>query len=104
LELNGAPVDISSDDSAGWRELLANISGQDEVNITVSGVTKDQVLKNDWFGNTRTRVATITDADGSVLSGTFYLAAYTEKASYKDARTFQATLNSSGPVTFTPGS
>lgn len=104
IELNGAPVDISSDDSAGWRELLPNLSAQDEVNITITGVTKDLALKTDWFANTRTRTASFTDPDGSVITGSFFLAAYSEKASYKDARSFSATLNSSGPVTFTPGS
>lgn len=103
LELNGAPIDITSDENSGWRTLLA-VSGQDEVNITVSGVAKDNILKTDWFAGTRTRTASFTYPDGGVITGTFYLASFKEKAPYKDAMTFDATLNSSGPVTYTPGS
>lgn len=103
LELNGSPIDITSDESLGWRTLL-DVSAQDEVNITISGVTKDTRLRTDWFAGTRTRPVTLTDPDGSVVSGSFYLASYKEKGPYKDARTFEATLNSAGAITYVPGS
>lgn len=103
LELNGALIDITSDENGGWRTLL-DVSAQDEVNLTLSGVTKDRVLKDAWNSGARTAPCVMTDPDGTVLSGMFYLASYKEKASFKDARTFDVTLNSTGAITYTPGS
>jgi hypothetical protein len=47
------------------------------------------------------QTATITYPDGGVLSGTFFLASYTDTGAYHDATTFQAELQSSGPVSYT---
>lgn len=103
VTLNGDPVDISSDDDAGWRALLLNKSGVDQVDLKISGVTKDKTLKNDWFAGTRTRSTVVTYPDGSTLTGMFYLANYADKGPYNDATTFEATLSSSGPVVWAPG-
>ncbi len=103
MTVNGDAVDISSDDDAGWRALLANVSAQDQVDVKLSGVTKDRTLKNDWFQGNRTRTGSLTYPDGSVLTGTFYLANYAEKGVYNDAVTFDASLTSSGVITWTPG-
>lgn len=100
--LNGEPIDITADDSSGWRELLS-VAAQDQVDISLSGVTKNDALKQDWFGGTRTQVATITYEDGGVLTGTFFLVSYTDTGAYNDAVTFEAELQSSGTVTYTPG-
>ena len=59
-------------------------------------------LKDDWFNGDRMQTATITYPDGGVLSGTFFLASYTDTGAYNDATTFQAELQSSGPVSYTP--
>lgn len=101
LELNGEAIDITSDENSGWRTLLSNISQQDEVQITLSGVTKDTRLKTAWFANERTQPITLNYADGSSITGTFYMSSYKEGMSYKEAVTFDATLMSSGAVTYT---
>ena len=101
LTINGEAIDVTSDDDSGWRKLL-EVAAQNQVDISVSGVTKSQVLKTDFFNGTRTRTASITYPDGAVLSGTFYLSEYTETGAYNDAVTFEATLMSSGAVIFTP--
>lgn len=101
LELNGEPIDVTADDSNGWRELLA-VPAENQANISLSGVTKDHRLKTDWFAGTRTRLATLRYSDGTEISGSFYLATYNETAVYNDAAAFEATLQSTGPVTLTP--
>jgi predicted secreted protein len=98
---NGEAIDVSSDDSDGWRELLSE-AGENAVDISLSGVTKDKTLKTDWFAGNRTKTVELTYPDGGVLSGTFFLVSYTDTGPYKDATTFEATLQSSGPVTYTP--
>jgi len=102
LELNGAEINVTSDEDNGKRTLLT-VSAEDEVNISISGVTKSNALKTDWFNGTRTRTATLTYPDGGVLTGTFYLSSYKDTGPYNDAATFEATLLSSGAVTFIPG-
>lgn len=104
VELNGEPIDITSDEDAGIRTLIANLSAQDEVNLSVSGVTKDQRLKAAWFSNpnSRTQTVTLVYPDGSSISGTFFLSSFSETEPYNDATTFEASLMSSGVVTFTP--
>jgi TP901-1 family phage major tail protein len=101
IEISGEPIDISSDDSAGWRELLT-VAGENQVTIGISGVTKNDALKVDWFAGTRTQTATITYEDGGVLTGQFFLASYSDTGTYNDANTFEADLQSTGVVTYTP--
>lgn len=101
ITINGEPIDVTSDDDDGWRNLLT-IPGQKQVDISLSGVTKSHALKADWFGDNRTRAVVITYPDGDTLSGNFYLSEYSETGSYNDAVTFEATLMSDGVVTYTP--
>lgn len=99
VALNGEPVDVSDDDSAGWRELL-DVAGENTVDISISGVTKDGALKEDWFAGNRTQAVTITYPDGGVLSGDFFLVNHNDTGPYKDAATFEASLQSTGAVDY----
>lgn len=108
VECNGEPIDITSDENDGIRTLLS-LAAQDEVNLTLSGVTKDTRLKAAWFArgadneaSERMQHVTLQYPDGSQISGDFFMASYTEGENYKEATTFQTSLQSSGPVTFTP--
>lgn len=103
ITLNGEAINTTSDEDGGWRKLL-EVSAEDSVDIALSGITKDHILKAAYFGggSSRTAVTSLTYPDGAVLTGTFYLANYSETGTYNDATTFSATLNSSGEVTFTP--
>lgn len=102
LSFNGEGVDITSGEDNGYRTLLTNISAQDEVEITVSGVTKDTRMKEAWSNGEKTQPITIIYPDGSTFTGTFFLSSYSEGEPYNDASTFDATLMSSGQTTFTP--
>lgn len=101
IAIAGEPINISSDEDNGWRALLAE-AGENQVDITISGVTKDAVLKTAWFNGSRQAAVTITYPNGDELSGTFHLASFTDTGPYNDATTFEATLNSTGAVVFTP--
>jgi predicted secreted protein len=101
VALNGEPVDVSADDSSGWRELL-DVAAENQVDLSLSGVTREDQLKQDWFGGNRTKAVTITYPDGGVIAGDFYLANYNETGTYNDAVTFDAELQSTGVVTYTP--
>ena len=101
IELNGEPIDISSDDDNGWRTLLA-VPAENQVNISLSGVSKNRVLQTDWFAGTRLKPATVTLDDGTTLAGSFFLASFSLTGEYKDAIVFEASLQSSGPIVYTP--
>lgn len=102
VAFNGEPVDVSDGASDGWRELLAE-AAENSIDISLSGVTKSDALKQSWFdAEDRIKPAVLTYPDGGVLSGNFYLASFSETGPYKDATTFEAELQSSGEVTYTP--
>lgn len=103
VQLNGAAIDVTSDDSNGWRELLT-VAATNQVSISISGVTKDTRLITDWAAGNRTQQARFEYPDGSSVSGVFYLESYTDTGPYNNAATFQAALLSSGVITYTPGS
>ena len=76
---------------------------QAQVDVSLSGVTKSHTLKVDWFAGNRTKYAEIEYDDGAKIEGTFFLSSYSETGVYNDAATFEATLMSSGIVTYTAG-
>ena len=100
IALNGTPVDITSDDDDGWRALLS-VPGQNEVTLSIGGVTKSDALKADWFAGSRTKTAEIEYPDGKIISGSFSLSTYTDTGPYNDATTFEAEILSTGVVTYT---
>ncbi len=99
--LSGSAVDVSSDEDNGWRKLL-EVAQQNEVNVSLSGVTKNGTLKGAWFSGARTGILVLTYPDGATMTGTFYLASYNETGPYNNATTFDAELQSSGEITYTP--
>jgi predicted secreted protein len=101
VEFGGDPIDITSDDSSGRRELLEEPS-QRQIDLSVSGVTKSAVLRSAYMAGEFLEEMTVTYADGGVLSGDFFLASYSDTGPYNDGQTFEASFQSSGPVTYTP--
>lgn len=102
IAFNGEPINVTSDEDEGWRTLIADVAAENQVDITLSGVTKDTRLKIDWFAMTRTRSASFTYPNGDVISGTFMISAFSEGVPYNDAITFECTLQSTGEVFYAP--
>jgi predicted secreted protein len=103
ITVNAEPIDITSDEDNGWRLLLSDAVGERSVEISISGVTKDHRFLADLMGGTYQRAVVITFPNGATLSGTFQLASTGQTAPYKDAQAFDATLQSSGAITFVAG-
>jgi TP901-1 family phage major tail protein len=103
VTLGGEAIDITTDSSLGWRELL-DVPSTQSVDLSCSGVTMDDVLRNAWFNGERMGSAEFVYPDGGVISGTFYLQEYSDTGSHEDAITFEATFASSGTVTYVSGS
>jgi TP901-1 family phage major tail protein len=106
VSFSGEAVDITNDDSGGWRELL-DAAGVNGVEISCSGVALDDTLRADWFSGAsatgkRMQKAAFQYKDGGKIAGTFYLQEYSETGNHDDQITFEATFLSSGVVTYTP--
>lgn len=107
ITLNGEAVDVTNDDSAGWRTLL-DAAQVNSVDIPCSGVLEDDTLRADWFNGeavgsgTRLQPAAFEYPDGGRITGNFYLQDYSETGNHDGEVTFECTFMSSGPVTYTP--
>lgn len=105
IKWNDQVIDVSSDEDGGKRVLLA-ATGQDEVDITLSGICKSKKIRDDYNAGPASRqgTAVITWPDGSTSTGTFQLSNYSEDASYKEAVVFEVTLLSAdSDYVYTPG-
>jgi predicted secreted protein len=104
LSINGEPVNVTSDEDDGWQMLLTE-DAENSVQIELSGVTKDTVLRQAKLtgGASLNEDVTLTYSDGSTITGNFQLGPYSEGQPYNEAVTFTATLMSNGPVVFAAG-
>jgi TP901-1 family phage major tail protein len=106
ITLSGEAVDVTNDDSGGWRQLI-DAAQVNSVEISSSGVVIDDTLRIAWFAGAdgsgeRMAPAEFEYSDGGIISGTFYLQEYSETGSHDGAITFEATFISNGVVTYTP--
>jgi predicted secreted protein len=99
IAINGAPLDITSDDDSGWRKLLTTKDVK-SVDITISGVAASDILKADAAAD-QAKAVIVTYPSGFSISGTFNAVDYNETDEYKTEGTFECKLLSSGTVTFT---
>lgn len=102
IEMSGEPIDITSDDDNGWRKLLG-VTAENQITISISGVSKDDTLKTAFFNADRLENVVVVFPDGGELAGEFYLSSFSETGTYNEAIVFEAELQSSGTVTYTPG-
>jgi TP901-1 family phage major tail protein len=97
-------VDVTTDDDAGWRTLLAN-PGIRSVEVTVGGISSDQVLiaevmKANITGEPLTiQLPTTT----GTLAGTFLCSDFEQTGEHDGAVEFSAKFMSTGVVTYTAG-
>lgn len=98
FSINKEPVDITTDDDAGWRKLLEDVVGTKSVDISVEGILKSNQL------------LTVAEADTAVdlqfdvptvrkYTGKFMLANFEIGAETAEGTTFSCSFQSSGVVT-----
>jgi len=103
VTINNEPVDITTDDSDGFRTLLS-IVGQQSIDLSIEGLTDDATLRAAILspGTILLTDITIVYPNGGIIAGDFALTTYEEAGTYNDAVTFSGTLQSSGEYTYTP--
>jgi TP901-1 family phage major tail protein len=97
VAINNEPIDITTDDSDGFRELLAE-SAERHLDISIEGLTKDDVLiQLAVAGSALIDEFSIVFPDLSVvIRGDFRINNVQLGAEYNDAVTFTAELQSTG--------
>ena len=113
LSWGGESIDVTSGEDGGKRLLLA-ASGQEQIDISFDGITKDSVLRDLVLGSATKLLTDITiewplfdsatNSDPADISGDFRIPSYEEGAPYQDAITFSGSLESSGAWTYDPES
>ena len=101
IQKNNEPIDITTDDSNGYRELLPE-PGNRTVDISVSGITKDDALISAIRSGDLSFIigrATINYPSGRTEEGDYYLNSLTFTGEYNGAVTFEATLQSTDETT-----
>lgn len=109
IAINNEPVDITNNDSEGIRELLGD-AGTQSVSVTISGVYLDADANGqrrlEALAFNREIVAFKIIQPGTVTGGkyggNFMVASLTKKGESAASMSYEAKLESSGEVTFTP--
>lgn len=101
---NNEPVNITGKDDNGYRT-MADFSGVESIDITATGVWKDDVMRSIAFGGT-SESKLLTDitldwGDGATLSGDFWFASYESAGNQDGEETYNVSLQSSGEWTYT---
>lgn len=106
VTINNAPVDVTNVSSGGWRKLLAG-AGTKSVDMSVDGVVSDdsafQALQTQANDNTSVYMKIDYAGSGSIV-GTFVVNNLVLNNSHDNAQMFTCSIQSSGPVTWTPDS
>ena len=99
--INNAPVDITSDDDAGFRKLLSD-PGTQSLDLSVEGIIKDTTLMARAIAGTALmEAAELRILNVGTIAGTFFLASFELGAPTSEGSTFSASLQSSGSFTYT---
>lgn len=101
-------VDVTTDDDSGWRKLLAD-PGLRSVEVSVSGITSDEVLIAECYAanltSTTLKVTLPTDlTTAGGLSGSFLVSSFEQSGEHDGAYEFSATFMSDGEVSYTASS
>ena len=107
FSLSNTAIDVTDDQSSGYRELLAK-GGLKSLDLSVSGPVKDYALLDTLFETTQMVACAVSlgDSGGSTQSTLAFDALLSELTFGGDANErveFSGTLLSSGTVTYTAG-
>ncbi len=106
IKFNDEEVDITTKDSAGWRE-LGEAFGTQSIDIEVEGIFSNSATYETFQGYVQARsingfqLISTDAADTDALSGLFQITGFTLNQPHNGEVSFSCTLKSSGAVTFT---
>jgi predicted secreted protein len=103
ITINNEAIDITDKGDDGWRTMLNDASVR-TVDMSVEGLLDGASLLAAALGNTTALIGAYEiDIDGiGIASGNFHFSNFVIGAPHDNATTFTASIQSSGPITFTP--
>lgn len=105
IKANADEIDVTNIGSAQWKEIL-DASGILSMTISGSGVFQDETTQaqamTDFLAQSLKNYQIIDGASGNVFQGKYKIKSLERAGDYKGAVTWQLSLVSSGPVTYTP--
>lgn len=98
-------VDVTNDDDAGWRTLLAD-PGVRSVEVTIGGITTDEVLLAAMMEASVTTGTLVGNLPSSLttpgtMSGEYLVSSFEQNGNHDGEVEFTATFMSTGEVTYT---
>ena len=99
---NNEPLDTTDDNSAGWQERLA-IPGVKNLEFTMSGIVKNLELITTYMGTSQVLPVAVSYPDGSTLNFDAFLDNISQTGEANGLTTFEASLSSTGLLTFVAG-
>ena len=109
ISWGGESINVTTGEDSGQRLLLA-ASGEEQVDISFNGITKDSILRDIALGSGSKLLTDVTiewplfdsatNSDPADISGDFRIPSYEEGAPYNGAITFSGSLESSGAWTY----
>lgn len=105
LSITNDYVDVTSDDDAGWRKLLAD-PGLRSLEVTIGGVTKDEVLIDDIMAANVAAQTLTANLPSSLttpgtLEGDFLISSFEQNSNHDGEVEFSVTFMSDGEITYT---
>ena len=100
LSVNGEPVNVTSKDSGGWRELLSG-AGVRSVSVSASGIFTGSAAELRVKANALAGVLDdyeLSFESGEKLRGRFLVTRLDYSGDYNGERNYALSLESSGPV------
>jgi len=105
FRLNQNPVDVTTKDSAGWRELLAGV-GIRSMQIQAAGVFQDSTVEDQLVTDLNASVLqayAIVLESGDTFEGSFLVADLSREGGHDGEVSYSLTLESSGAITYVNG-
>jgi TP901-1 family phage major tail protein len=101
MSVNGEPVNVTSKDSGGWRELLSG-AGVRSVSVAGSGIFTGSAAETRLKSNALAGLIDdyeLSFESGERMHGRFLLTRLDYSGDYNGERNYSLSLESSGPVT-----
>lgn len=102
LTFSNESLDTTDDQGNGWQELLAT-PGRKNISLSVTGQLKNLELMATYFETSNAMAASIGWPDGSTLAMDVFMTELSTSGASDELTTFDASFESSGVPTFTPG-
>lgn len=104
--INGSatPINVTTETDSGVVSYLASVMTEDSLEITGSGYTEDDVLKDIWFGPQSGRhIANMSfmDEAGNSYTGNFIMTSFSLTGAQDEGEGFEATFVRNGAGTWT---